>query len=52
MSNSMDYDLLIIGCVPSKAMLRAGEINHMAKNNPFIGLQTSAGQVEKASHHI
>lgn len=34
-----------IGCVPSKALLRAGEINHLAKENPFPGLQTSAGSV-------
>src|SRR5699024_9051398 len=34
-----------IGCVPSKTLLRAGEINHLAKINPFIGLQTSAGEV-------
>ena len=33
-----------IGCVPSKTMLRAGEIQHLAKNNPFLGLQTSAEQ--------
>lgn len=37
-----------IGCVPSKTLLRAGEINHLAKINPFIGLQTSAGEVELA----
>lgn len=37
-----------IGCVPSKTLLRAGEINHLAKTNPFIGLQTSAGEVELA----
>src|SRR5690625_2815903 len=37
-----------IGCVPSKTMLRAGEINHLAKNNPFIGLHTSAGDVDLA----
>ncbi len=37
-----------IGCVPSKTLLRAGEINHLAKLNPFIGLQTSAGDVELA----
>ncbi|QEY21652.1 mercury(II) reductase [Psychrobacillus sp. AK 1817] len=37
-----------IGCVPSKTLLRAGEINHLAKSNPFIGLQTSAGEVELA----
>ncbi|MCF8565951.1 mercury(II) reductase [Alicyclobacillus tolerans] len=32
-----------IGCVPSKALLRAGEIYHLAKKNPFPGLQTSIG---------
>nr|BAW85720.1 mercuric reductase [Bacillus sp. MER] len=37
-----------IGCVPSKTLLRAGEINHLAKNNPFIGLHTSAGDVDLA----
>ena len=37
-----------IGCVPSKTLLRAGEINHLAKINPFIGLQTSAGEVDLA----
>lgn len=37
-----------IGCVPSKTMLRAGEINHFASKNPFDGLQTSAGQVDLA----
>ncbi len=34
-----------IGCVPSKNMLRAGEINHLATRNPFQGLNTSAGPV-------
>lgn len=38
-----------IGCVPSKTLLRAGEINHLAKVNPFIGLQTSAEEVDLAS---
>ncbi|PLR84021.1 mercury(II) reductase [Bacillus sp. V33-4] len=37
-----------IGCVPSKTLLRAGEINHLAKNNPFIGLHTSASDVDLA----
>ncbi|HLS60310.1 MAG TPA: mercury(II) reductase, partial [Virgibacillus sp.] len=37
-----------IGCVPSKTMLRAGEINHLAKNNPFTGLHTSASDVDLA----
>ncbi len=35
-----------IGCVPSKNMLRAGEINHWATSNPFQGLNTSAGPVD------
>lgn len=35
-----------IGCVPSKNMLRAGEINHLAASNPFLGLSTSAGPVD------
>lgn len=34
-----------IGCVPSKALLRAGEIYHLAKQNPFQGLQTFVGSV-------
>ena len=38
-----------IGCVPSKTLLRAGEINHLAKTNPFIGLHTSASDVDFAS---
>jgi mercuric reductase len=35
-----------IGCVPSKTLLRAGEINHLAKSNPFVGLHTSADAVD------
>lgn len=38
-----------IGCVPSKTLLRAGEINYLAKINPFAGLQTSAREVELAA---
>jgi mercuric reductase len=37
-----------IGCVPSKTMLRAGEINHLANKSPFNGLQTSSGKVDLA----
>ncbi|TCS94992.1 mercury(II) reductase [Hazenella coriacea] len=37
-----------IGCVPSKTLLRAGEINHLAKNNPFTGLYTSTADVDLA----
>lgn len=35
-----------IGCVPSKNMLRAAEINHLATSHPFRGLDTSAGAVD------
>jgi mercuric reductase len=38
-----------IGCVPSKTLLRAGEINHLAARNPFAGLHTSADHVDLAS---
>jgi len=38
-----------IGCVPSKTLLRAGEINHLARRNPFLGLETSAGPVDLAA---
>ncbi|MFC0297774.1 mercury(II) reductase [Geobacillus jurassicus] len=37
-----------IGCVPSKTLLRAGEINALARNHPFLGLHTSAGPVDLA----
>ena len=35
-----------IGCVPSKAMLRAGEIYNFAGRNPHRGAPTSTGPVE------
>ncbi|GEK90262.1 mercuric reductase [Alkalibacterium putridalgicola] len=35
-----------VGCVPSKTLLRAGTINHLAKKNPFHGLNTMAGEVD------
>ncbi|WP_421379695.1 mercury(II) reductase [Bacillus salacetis] len=38
-----------IGCVPSKTLLRAGEINHLANVNSYKGLQTSAREVELES---
>ena len=38
-----------IGCVPSKTLLRVGEINHLAGNNPFAGLKTNAGPVDLAA---
>ncbi|WP_047982409.1 mercury(II) reductase [Ornithinibacillus contaminans] len=38
-----------IGCIPSKTLLRAGDINQFAKTNPFAGLNTNAGEVELAT---
>src|SRR5690625_7270464 len=38
-----------IGIVQSKTLLMEGEINHLSKDNPFKGLQTSAGEVDLAS---
>ncbi|ARD49697.1 mercuric reductase [Sporosarcina sp. P33] len=38
-----------IGCVPSKTMLRAGEINYSSANNPFTGLNTKAEPVNMAN---
>ncbi len=35
-----------VGCVPSKTLLRAGEINHLAGNNPFVGLRTTSDKVD------
>lgn len=35
-----------IGCVPSKTMLRAGEIYYQARNHPFAGIQTQAAGVD------
>ena len=35
-----------VGCIPSKTLLRAGEINQSAHMNPFDGLHTSAKEVE------
>ncbi|WP_281275139.1 mercury(II) reductase [Cohnella phaseoli] len=38
-----------VGCVPSKTLLRAGEINHLAHRNPFLGIETSAEPVDLAT---
>ncbi|MGH3452327.1 MAG: mercury(II) reductase [Haloechinothrix sp.] len=35
-----------IGCVPSKALLRAAEHHHRAAHSPFAGVPTSAGIVD------
>lgn len=37
-----------VGCVPSKAMLRAGEIYNFAARNPHRGAPTATGRVELA----
>ncbi|MBE0451763.1 MAG: FAD-dependent oxidoreductase, partial [Clostridia bacterium] len=34
------------GCVPSKTLLKAGEINSLAKENPYYGLRTSAQKAD------
>ncbi len=35
-----------VGCVPSKALLRAGELAWSAGHHPFAGLSTSSGPVD------
>src|SRR5699024_9326601 len=37
------------GCVPSKALLRAGEIKHVGKSNPAVGIGTCALEVDLGS---
>lgn len=38
-----------VGCVPSKALLRAGEVYWAAGHHPFAGVATSAGPVDLAA---
>ena len=38
-----------VGCVPSKALLRAGELAFKAAHHPFAGLATSSGPVDLAA---
>ncbi|EQD30386.1 FAD-dependent pyridine nucleotide-disulfide oxidoreductase domain protein, partial [mine drainage metagenome] len=38
-----------VGCVPSKALLRAGELAWTAGHHPFAGLATSSGPVDLAA---
>jgi mercuric reductase len=35
-----------VGCVPSKALLRAAEVYHLAGHHPFAGIETRAGTVD------
>lgn len=37
-----------VGCVPSKALLRAAEVLHKARHHPFQGIQTQGGSVDLA----
>jgi mercuric reductase len=38
-----------IGCVPSKALLRAGEVAHVAAHHPFAGITTEPAKVDLAA---
>lgn len=38
-----------IGCVPSKALLRAADHYHRAGHSPFAGVETAAGEVDLAA---
>jgi mercuric reductase len=35
-----------VGCVPSKALLRPAEVYHQAGHSAFVGVETSAGDVD------
>jgi mercuric reductase len=35
-----------IGCVPSKTLLRAGDLVHQAAHHPFEGIETRVGEVD------
>ena len=35
-----------VGCVPSKALLRAAEVYHLAGHHAFAGIETKAGKVD------
>jgi mercuric reductase len=35
-----------VGCVPSKTLLAAAEVNHSARSHPFAGLSTQVGPVD------
>src|SRR5258708_4353021 len=38
-----------MGCVPSKPLLRAGDLSWQASHNPFVGIPTTAGSVDLAA---
>lgn len=35
-----------VGCVPSKALLRPAELYHQAGHSPFVGVETTAGDID------
>jgi mercuric reductase len=45
-SNTIGGTCVNIGCVPSKAMLAAGELYHRAGHSPFAGVGTSASSLD------
>ncbi len=45
-SNTIGGTCVNIGCVPSKAMLAAGELYHRAGHSPFPGVGTSASSLD------
>lgn len=45
-SNAIGGTCVNIGCVPSKAMLAAGDLHHRAGHSPFPGVETSAGSLD------
>src|SRR5699024_10840594 len=47
--NTIGGTCVNIGCVPSKTLLKAGEINQFANSNPFNGLKTTAGKTNLKS---
>ena len=38
-----------VGCVPSKIMIRAAHLAHLARDHPFAGLATQSPVVDRAA---